>query len=533
MVGSVGQSNITPAVTVVDSSVPVSTDNAVEGLSSGYSDENSMSYAESENSGSALDSSVPLNAPATATVDSRHFLQKAFDVRLDGFRAIVSEFNAKFNKGYVDVADTQTLLMVVKGIVSDNRILLNANTVDQNASNRQQMQSKRENVAREQQVLIAEVKAKQTEIDSTTQQKNDKTGQLAQKGATKLLKENELANAQSSGDTSQASTLQGELAQITLQITLLEGEIANLSQNVTQLTSEKAISQASLTVVQKILSFATEDIPVVKQALGNIRERYDAAAMETGEEEALNAKRENRETEVQLSRETMRQGELKRDMKVRLKDAVKSERVSAEQQPDNPLLQGTPLTQSLLDSFAALSPVQITPQVVKEGSVPPTSEQVQTLAEALAIVLQAEPPEETVAVTVAVNDEQRGNSLPTDHSVSASEAERLVDEQNSASVTKEPVTATEKQPVNQAHLGDNRSLEGADNPQAFGLLLLEQNMAMLRENAGSADELLSVAAAENVKVAGVMAEQQKVDAMVAEALEEAEKADAAIRRSPV
>ena len=37
----------------------------------------------------------------------------------------------------------------------------------------------------------------------------------------------------------------------------------------------------------------------------------------------------------------------------------------------------------------------------------------------------------------------------------------------------------------------------------------------------------------NVKVASVMAEQQKVDAMVAEALEEAEKADAAIRRSPV
>ena len=527
MVDSVGQTSSAPAVTGADSTAPVSTDDAVEGLSSGYSDENSVSYAESEDSSTALDSSVPLNSPATATVDSRDFLQKAFDARLEGFRAIVSEFNAKFNKGYVDVADTQTLLMVVKGIVSDNRILLNANTVDQNASNRQQLQSKRENAAREQQILSAEVKAKQIEIDSTTQQKNDKTGQLAQKGTTKLLKENELASAQSSGDTSQASTLQDELAQINLQITLLEDETANLSQRVTQLTSEKAVSQANLTVVQKILSFATEDIPVVKQALGNIRERYDAAALETGEEEVLDAKRENRETEVQLNRETMRQDDLKRDMKGRLKDAVKSERVSAEQQPDNPLLQGTPLTQSLLESFAALSPVQITPQVVKEGSVPPTSEQVQALAEALAIVLQAEPSEETV------NGEQRGSVLPTENSVSASGAERLADEHKSASVTKEPVTATEKQPVKQAHLGDNRSLEGADNPQAFGLLLLEQNMTMLRENAGSADELLSAEAAENVKVADVMAEQQKVDAMVAEALEEAEKADAAIRRSPV
>ena len=323
MVDSVGQTTNTQTTTSSESVVPVSTDDTVEGLSSGYSDENSVSYAESEDSGTALDSSVALNTPATATVDSRDFLQKAFDARLEGFRAIVSEFNAKFNKGYVDVADTQTLLMVVKGIVSDNRILLNANTVDQNASNRQQLQSKREGAAREQQILSAEVKAKQTEIDSTTQQKNDKTGQLAQKGTTKLLKEHELANAQSSGDTSQASTLQGELAQITLQITLLEHETANLSQRVTQLTSEKAISQASLTVVQKILSFATEDIPVVKQALGKIRERYDAAALETGEEEVLDAKRENRETEVQLNRETMRQGDLKRDMKARLKDAVK------------------------------------------------------------------------------------------------------------------------------------------------------------------------------------------------------------------
>ena len=95
------------------------------------------------------------------------------------------------------------------------------------------------------------------------------------------------------------------------------------------------------------------------------------------------------------------------------------------------------------------------------------------------------------------------------------------------------VTASEAKPGEEPHLGDSLSLEGANNPQAFALLLLQKNMEVLKDNVGGQEQLAALEMLQNIQIANLMDEMQQVETMVAEALEESEKADAAIRRSPV
>ena len=538
MTYSIGQtppSSETPGVEGVQP--PTESTGVTEEVGFGYDSENSMSHQEaSDGEGVVLDSSVELDNPQTNSMNSRDFLQKAFDARLEGFRAIVAEFNARFNNSEIDLSDTQTILMVIKGIVSDTRALLNANTIDQNSSNRALFQARRQNAAREQQQLQADIKQQQVSIDAKTQQKGDKEYDLSQKNAGKLLKENELVSAQLAGNDDLITTLQNELAQINAEIDLLEGNVASLTQQLTELESQKAINQSSLLVIQKLLIFATESVPVVRQVLGKLQERYDSEALQTGEEAFQKTKRENREGDIQRTQEATRQDTLKQDMKKQFKEVIEREQVAEnDKASENILPEGIILSQRQLDGLSALIPVPITPEIVKAASVPPTAEQVAELGEALAIVLQAEPPEQASRAESSRAESEDQNAY-SDSYLSSSTQALSPEESNPQSEqlpVREAINSSEKQPVNQTHLGDSRSLEGADNPQAFGLLLLEQNMAQLRENALHIEGVFSAENVESLKVAKLMAEQQKIDDMVAEALEEAERADAVIRRSPV
>ncbi len=492
MVDSIGNNRNLSSVPVVSGTSSVLTDESVGAAGLGYSNDNSVSYSESDQEGGAFDSSVDLDIPEGSFIDSREYLQQSFNARLDSFRTGLSEFNARFNSGYVDVSDTQSLLLLIKGVVNDTQILAQANNLGQNATSRLTLQALREGAAQDQIRLGGEILTKQQELSDLAEESGSLIAQQSESTALREVKMARLQSAQSSGDTDQIAAVQAELSLLEALITALEVDSAVISDLRTALEGQQAAKQVSLSLAQDLLDFSTNDIPQIKATLSSIRVNYDPSALETGEEAVQEAKRNNQEVENWLERDGMRLDDNKLNTRERVNEVVEEEQQALVENIGNPLLQGTPLSPAELRTLSLLTPVSINPQTVQAGSEPPTREEVARLTQGLALAIQAEPPQ-----------------------------------------SEEAVTASEEQPVDQAYLGDSRTLEGANNPQAFSLLLLEKNRIELRENITETTGLQSAENLESQKIADLIEEQQQVDAMVTDALEEAEKADAVIRRRPV
>ncbi|WP_419835569.1 hypothetical protein [Endozoicomonas atrinae] len=93
------------------------------------------------------------------------------------------------------------------------------------------------------------------------------------------------------------------------------------------------------------------------------------------------------------------------------------------------------------------------------------------------------------------------------------------------------VTASEENPVDQPYLGDSLSLEGANNPQAFALLLLKERMSDMQEALGKNAEGNIVDSIGANQLAQLLDAEREVDAMVMEADRDRERYEAAIPKS--
>ena len=101
-------------------------------------------------------------------------------------------------------------------------------------------------------------------------------------------------------------------------------------------------------------------------------------------------------------------------------------------------------------------------------------------------------------------------------------------------VSDKSVTASEENPADQPYLGDSLSLEGANNPQAFALLLLQDRMSQIHERVVENQALLSADAVDNARVADILQLEGEVNQMLAEAQRDSQQAEAVIvRNSPV
>lgn len=507
MVDSVNSNTGSTSVST-DTSSTVTNEDEVQGVSSGFSGDNTSSYAESTAS-EGVDSSVSLNSPASSTTSGTDFLQKSFDARLNNFKNIVSDFNARFDPEAIDLSDTRSLLMALKGAISDMRALLSAQSIDQDASNRNIQQQKRLDAARTQRELKGEISDRQEAIDSSVQQVYEKDAEMVQKLASKAQKEQELTAATADGDTDLVNQLQSEITALQSDITQLEYDVASLSQVIQQLEAENLVSKANVAALQQVVDFVAVEFVSVKNILGKVRERYDAAAVVTGEEQRARTRVENKQAEVNLSREGQRLQEKKVVMKDTLRADIADEKAAIERQQEqiSPQANLAGLSQNQVGTLAALFPPEnptIILQKLKENPGQPAPEQISDTAEALSLVIQAEAP------------------APKPEPVPFTE------------LSPEPsVTASEENPGEQPYLGDNLSLEGANNPQAFALLLREQNMVQLTEKVQDTEQLMQLEAQQNAQILELMDQLQLIDAIVSEALEEAAAADAVIRRSPV
>ena len=476
-------------------------------VSQGYSEINSVSTLSGD---SPVTASVSLDQPSTVNASAEDFLSRSIEARLDGFLGSVRQFNLRISAQDVDINDSDSLLLMIKNMVSSARALVSAQNIDQARSSRELVQSSRQSKAKEALVLKARIRERQQSIAEKQDQVSSHSDTLANKKLSQIHKEHELANAKAIHSDSNDQSY--NISRLQVQLQLLDHEIANIQYEITGLGSDVSALQALnvaddslLRSYQRALDSVSEEFFNVHSVIARVRQRFDDEALETGEKEKVAVEEEGREAALEARREEMRL----KQRSDQSRELDKSQRRSEIKQVDSARQRELLDPQSGLVTredvqlsgqvFAHLDPVELQaalarlPDVPPEGTVRPDPE------EGLAIVLQSHVQTPTPAESEEVTN-----------------------------------------PAAQPFMGDNLSLEGATNPQIFARLLLEARMSegdetrevkevMLddgQKNAGQQTEML-----QRQTFADALQEFQTIPEETGESLEKAQQAEAYISRN--
>ncbi|WP_062265773.1 hypothetical protein [Endozoicomonas arenosclerae] len=466
-------------------------------VSQGFSSSNSVSSSGVSEEGQGV--TVSPDQPGTTNADSRDFLQRAFDAKLDGFRAAVHEFNRRFNAQDIDINDTQSLILIVKGMISDTQALVSAASIDQTFSNRAYEQSRRQDSASEARTLRGDIRNRTQDISTKTTERDNRAGDLANKNLSKTLKEHELANARDSHSTDNDNS--EEITRLTTEIQLLEHEIAgitteisNLSQQIQALEASNATDTASLRKANRQLNSVTEEFVRVNGLLGKIRQRYDAAALESGEEGVQTVK----ELEQMVQKEQVRESRKRVQNKDEMKSLDKEHRSDELQIEDERIdrLEG-------IDQYL-------------------TADELETLR----LVFSPSDPAELRGAT------QRLDARPEAENFPAAEEGFAIALNSSPS---EKALEDAANPAAETHRGDNLSFEGASSPQVFARLWIEAKLKEGEETQGvkedHLDEVAENTETQRKSVAENLQDFESIPLEVAESLEKQQEAAVQISKN--
>ncbi len=481
-IGETGSTQTTSPVTTTTGTEPAGSGSTV---SSGFSAENSVSQTEGAGSGSSQ-GVVSLDSPEETSTSSTSLLQQAFKSRLEGFRSVFSNFNAHFTSGQIDLSDTQTLLLVLRGLISDIKALNNAENIDSVSSERQHLQAQRSEISKTQ----IEINKSQVVIDTKNLELQGKQSSFQAKQALLTSKSAELSTAQSANpiDTNLVNSLIAEVTQRQSEVNALQTEISALSGELSILESQNQTRRVQVAIRQALLVISqSSELITGAFAVTQVKSEEDED-LETGEEKLDALKRELQELDALFSRE---------ELKVRLAKEVlsdfnqevirESDRYSENIQPQGLAAELKALLspQVVSNLFSVFSAQDTSALAAVSGQASPSEQQLADAAEGLALILLAEP----------------------------------------------SVTASEENPVDQPYLGDSISLEGANNPQAFALLLLRERMADIQEAQGKNSGGIVVDSLGANLLAQWLEAEREVDAMVVGTARDRELFEAAISKS--
>ncbi|KEI72424.1 hypothetical protein [Endozoicomonas elysicola] len=450
---------------------------SIKSVSSGFDSNNSISFSSNGKSAIGSDDSVALDSPDSAQLSSSDYLQRSFQARVEGFRSILADFNLQLDSGAIDLSDTQTLLMVFRGMLNDIKVLNSAQSIDLISAQRRDLQNKRIKIAD----IKLNIKQRQNEIGGLEQTLKVKNKDIQEKGTRLTAKSAALASAESATPVDQALVrkLSNEIAQIQRDINGLQSEVGSLNLEIADLRHLNSVDHLRTQFLDVFIHFFAaqeQGVFAIKKLLFSSLSQESRASLDSGERALDDLEFELLRLEKIFESEASLLVIAKALSREQAGDLTKKTRKDV--QPDElaATLEGI-LAPSLLRevyslvSSADLSPEAITPSIDK-GVVDTTR--------ALSVILLAEPP-------VGEDDE----------------------------------------PESQPYLGDNLALEGADNPETFALLLLKDRM-------GDIADLHPVIDGDDARIhylARLFDVEGVVDDMVIKALKDSERSEAAIRRA--
>lgn len=498
MVDSVGSSGSTGNTSQTTQTTGTGSTTSTQGVSQGFNTNNSVSTSGSSTSGQSV--TVSLSTPNATNQDTRDFFQRSFDAKLDGFRAAVQAFNRRFDAQDVDINDTQSLILMIKGMISDTQALISAESISQVMGNRLNAQSRRSSSAHEARQLKGDIRTRNQDIATKTTERDGKTSQIAAKETTKSQKEQELAVAQSTHSSSNDNSvriaeLQVEIQQLQTDILALTTETTSLNQQIQQMEASNAADAQRLAKTNKTLNSVTEEFVNVRSLLGKIKQRFDPAALETGEEGKEIVKELDQQAQTDQAREGRRLEKKKKldkefDREVRAGEEVRANPVA---QPNS--------------SPAAVLPLDIV-DALQQLFAPENSEARERLERSSATTASVQP--------VATPSGEEGLAIAL-----FSDVDELIEDEQA-------------NPAADTFYGDNLSFEGA-SPQVFAKRWVEAKLAEGDRTQDKKEEHLEEVQ-DNVqghsqRVADAMDEFKDIPQLVADAVEKQQQAEAVISRN--
>ncbi|MDD7806015.1 MAG: hypothetical protein PUP46_10770 [Endozoicomonas sp. (ex Botrylloides leachii)] len=249
------------------------TTGAAKGIASDHNEVNSIETVIA--APASISENISLELPETPETTSQAATETleilVSNNQLAGLKEVVSFFNSKFDINTLDMADTASVLLFIKGMISDMRTLSSAENID---SALNELTSLYNN----QIAVTKSVAEKQNRQDTLTKDIRNKQDEI-------LLRQAEY-DVLVDGMTDEEISI--SLADATSEISLLANNINDLSQAIgsfqteqQQLTTE--ISQLSLLLQTEITSSLARLFSINQ----SIRQRYDQAAIKTGEKQRL------------------------------------------------------------------------------------------------------------------------------------------------------------------------------------------------------------------------------------------------------
>ena len=487
------QTGITPAP-----GVPVNLSSGPgNGVSSGYSLANSVSQAGAGSSGGSQ-GGVSLNAPAN-NGGGVNYLSQALQGKLDSLRATIAHNNA-LTPGELDLSDTQNLLLSLRGAINDIKVLNSVTTIEIRAADRQAQVS-----------LASDISAMQKSIEVTQGSINSK-----------MAYRNSAPDYQKPALDAEIEVLKGK--KMTTEVRLTAKQALLLS------SESNAVRDLSVPLVKPVspesLESGEEQLDELKHELKILEKRFDSDEVRSRLASLIVA---------EYDKKTIRESD--RNVKSLQHQGVEG---STEHLKS---LVNPKLVDNLFSFYSARDTSAL---AAVRSQAAPSDQQLTDATEGLALVLLAEPPmtgseknpvanpgstHNPQALMLAATSVKANGESTVDQPYPGQSSEDARKSQSLITSAEPTVTASEENPVDQPHLGDSLSLEGANNPQAFTLLLVKERMADMQEALSKESGGGIVDSVESRQLAQLLEAEREVDAMVIEAVRDQERYEAALPKS--
>ena len=264
------QSSLPAADQVTDT-----TDTSRVGL--GYSADSTSEVVESV---SITEEGTDLEEPIGSNQDESENLQRAvIDRQITGLRRVVSYFNSQFDIDSLDMADTASVLLLVKGMVSDMRALVGTEKISIALGS---LQTRLAGHLSASESLAAYEDTQSAKKDNETILA-EKQAELEDKEETLTSKKEELADITDSSDTSELAT---EIETLTEAVATLKSETTELEKTLTELNAALSEMDDGIPLhKQKLNTELSNDIGEAFSISQQIRQRFDSSALKTGEKQ--------------------------------------------------------------------------------------------------------------------------------------------------------------------------------------------------------------------------------------------------------
>ncbi len=217
-----------------------------------------------------------LDPPAESSLTGQNFTDFAVKTSLSGIQAAIKQFS-NIDVAALDVADTASILLLIKGAVSDMKTMAGAENID--AALGSLLTKYDDQIERARDVIFQrmDLADKFALWDQKTDLRSEKQALLEQK-------QQALQDADPGGDN---SALEAAIAQLQQEIAQLDTEIDDLDLGINTLRGLISTNEKQLSVELQ------SDLNRIFAVTEGVKQRFDSSALRTGEDERAKRAVEN------------------------------------------------------------------------------------------------------------------------------------------------------------------------------------------------------------------------------------------------